>query len=206
MSKRWSDRDKVVLAMTAGGVPIADISSALSVPRRPEALRAALRREIGGGICRGTRSLSRVCKDTGYSRSQLFRARDDLGQTWSRTADGGRWLLDEETVSALCEKLKHDRWCKKLNLKACCGCGRDDVSHHTRGLCRRCYCASARELRRMNLPTKKALLCDALEKERLKVLPSCLIYVEQCVAAVSSGLLPNRRQIMQLRMARMVSA
>jgi hypothetical protein len=134
------------------------------------AIQAKIRRDYGGGgITRGTYSLLEAIQETGYSRTQLRRAAEALGQRWGRTAKGKNhtFLITGEQLEELVAWLSHDFWSKKLKLYGCHSCGTQTDPHYSFGCCLGCFKTLRRYALRLGLPfTAKALL-DILEGKTL---------------------------------------
>lgn len=131
--------------------------------RSDAAVYAAARRSFGpGGLTRGAYTLKRLTEATGYSRSQLTRARDALGQKWRRLRPGGAYIVTEDQMLDLVGWLKHDYWDKDLRLYCCLECQTESAPPAGLGLCGRCYHQYRRLCLRLGLPTTQAAQSDLL--------------------------------------------
>lgn len=111
-----------------------------------------VRREFGGGgITRGSYSLSQAQEETGYARSQLERAAAALNQRWQRTSKRGNYLITAEQLEDLANWLAQDFWCRKFHLYNCVQCGKSVFPHYSLGYCKPCHSV----LRRYVLTTIK---------------------------------------------------
>lgn len=127
--------------------------------RSKAAIEAKIFREYGGGgITRGSYSLSQVCDETGYHSSQLKRAQRALKQRWIRTARGGDFLISPEQVEEMVTWLGHDYWSIKHELYGCTRCGTDSRPHKRMGLCDRCFTWVSYRLIRLKLPASRTKL------------------------------------------------
>lgn len=101
---------------------------------------AKVNREFGGGgITRGSYSLSQAMDETGYARSQFIRASKALNQRWLRTAKGGNYLITAEQLEDMVFWLKDDFWSAKHHLYGCMQCEGSKDRHYAIGLCFKCY-------------------------------------------------------------------
>lgn len=133
--------------------------------RSVDAIYAAARRHFGpGGLTRGSYSLHHVMQVTGYSRTQVLRARDALGQKWKRLGPGGNYLISEEQLGEVCDWLRHDYWDKDKHLYCCLGCQTEKRRPFGLGLCGRCYSRYRRLCLRLNLPTSQEGQAEVLRK------------------------------------------
>lgn len=122
--------------------------------RSAAAIRARLHRDTGSSsLRRGSLSLRQVCLTTGYSRTQLLRARTALGQRWRRTKRGGVFLITEEQRQEIVDWLAQDYWDKDRQLYGCLWCTTTTRPPKGLGLCGRCYFRHRRECGRRGLPT-----------------------------------------------------
>ena len=121
--------------------------------RSRSAINAKVQREFGGGLTRGALTLRAVQNNTGYSRSQLLRARDALKQKWKRLQRGGDYIITEEQVDEILVWLTHDYWDKSARLYCCLGCQTEKRPPFGRGLCSRCYHRYRRRCIHLGLPT-----------------------------------------------------
>jgi hypothetical protein len=117
------------------------------------AVMAKARAQYGSGsLTRGTWSLKMACDETGYHRSQLFRAQSALGQKWRRTSARGRYIISEEQLRELTDWLEHDYWSARKGLYNCLWCTTTARPVYSIGLCRSCYDAYRRRSRALGLP------------------------------------------------------
>ena len=122
--------------------------------RSLDAIYAKARREFGpGGLTRGAYTLRELMERTTYSRSQLMRAREALGQKWKRLGKGGDHIITEEQSEELTDWLRHDYWDKSQRLYCCLACQTDRRPAYGLGLCNRCYHRYRRTCIRLGLPT-----------------------------------------------------
>lgn len=117
-----------------------------------------------GSLRRGTYALKRACDESGYTRSQLWRAQKALNQQWRRTGPKGAFLISEDQYVAMTEWLGGDYWAKAHGCYSCLGCGTDSVKHKARGLCQRCLEKYRRRCLRLGLPFRKADQLDVVER------------------------------------------
>lgn len=160
--------------------------------RSKDAIRQKIKREFGGGgITRGTYTLQQVMDETGYSRTQLQRAAQSLGQRWNRTAKGKNhpFLITGEQLEELVAWLSHDYWSKPLKLYGCISCGTSQEDHYSFGCCLRCFKKLRRIAANYGLPfTAKALLdfLDGLELTH---------ELQRIHHNLTAGRAPNRQQL-----------
>lgn len=129
--------------------------------RSTDAIYAKARELLGkGGLTRGSYSLTQICELTGYSRSQILRAREALAQKWKRTSAKGSYLVYEDQMLEIISWLRQDHWSKKHNLYSCLWCATDTRDHYQQGLCKRCFEKYAKRLKRLGMPVGS----DALRK------------------------------------------
>ncbi len=137
--RKWSPGEERALFHAAGTSANAKLRR-VSGDRSLAAISEKIRRDFGpGGRFRGTWSLRKLMNESGYSDSQLIRARGALGQAWRKSCKGGRYLISQEQVEDLIEWLTHDYWSSVHRLYACRGCGERKKPHRARGLCASCY-------------------------------------------------------------------
>lgn len=138
--------------------------------RSKGAIIKKIKREFGGGgITRGTYTLQQVMDETSYSRTQLQRAAQSLGQRWNRTAKGKNhpFLITGEQLEELVIWLSHDYWSKALSLYGCVNCGTDQEDHYTFGCCLRCYKTLRRIASSRQLPFTAKSLLEVLDGHEL---------------------------------------
>jgi len=161
MAKRWSKRDEQRLLRGVGAFSVdwftenvGDSYTEEDWPnadtgRSRAAVYAKARRMYGrGGIMRGAYSLRHLMRMSGYSLSQLERARRALGQKWRRTATDGNFIINEEQALDMLSWLIKDYWAKKHRLYSCVWCHTREVPHRGKGLCTKCYQNYVGRLRR----------------------------------------------------------
>lgn len=138
MPPRWTKREAQQLLMGAGAFGIAWLQ-AQTKGRSYYALMSKARRMGLGGFTRGALSFAEVMRQTGYSRKQLFRARDALNQKWKRTGPLGDYLITDDQLDEIVEWLKHDFWSKTKHLYSCAWCSSEKRPHRSLGLCTSCF-------------------------------------------------------------------
>lgn len=122
--------------------------------RTRDAIKAKLRREYGeGGFTRGAYTFWELARVTGYSRCQLKRAQNALGQKWKRLGPRGAHIITEEQLEELVAWLAHDYWSATLRRYGCAWCATERRRHTGGGLCERCYYRHRRLCIRLGLPT-----------------------------------------------------
>jgi len=176
MARRWSKKETNQLLQ---GVGVYGISwfmrhtrpaySWRGAPsgRTKKALYAKAYRLYGrGGFSRGSYSLSQVCAQTGYSKTQIRRAAAALQQKWKRTSAKGKYLIFEEQMEELADWLRFDYWAKKGRLYCCAWCGSEKRAHYAVGLCARCYQRYVGRMRRAGLSRASADLLASLAELR----------------------------------------
>lgn len=138
-----------------------------TLERRTGATRNAIWKAIqryygGGGITRGTYSLSQAMAETGYASTQLRRAARALGQRWNRTGKGSvhHFLITGEQLEEMAAWLKVDYWAIGLKLYGCTNCGTNEAPHHRVGMCRPCYFRCRRIAIQNGLPYRISDLID----------------------------------------------
>ena len=141
--------------------------------RSVDSIRSKARRLFEAGLAKGSYSLLRACRDTGYHSSQFFRAREALGQKWKRTSKKGTYLIYEEQFLELIDFLRHDYWSKYHRLYNCLWCGTSNMDHKGQGLCVRCYNKYVRQLNLKKLPVgskklKQFLVERGLTNEKIE--------------------------------------
>ena len=136
--------------------------------RSKEAISKKTLRAFGTeGITRGAYSLAQAQEETGYSRTQLIRASKALNQRWARTAKGGSYLINAEQLEDLVIWLRHDYWCKPLELYGCVDCGTSTKPHYSFGACLSCYKRLKRYAHKLGLPFTAESLLALLKGLRL---------------------------------------
>lgn len=135
---RWSRKADLDLLEGQGSFTVRTVEKRTGRTRKAIYGRL-LRAHGGGGMSRGNYTLDGAIEESGYSRTQLLRARRALGQAWLRTSKRGRWILTLEQFEALTEWLKRDFWCVSLRLTECLRCRTRKQPHHRNGLCTSCY-------------------------------------------------------------------
>jgi len=122
--------------------------------RSKNAVRCKVNRVFQSGITRGVATLGALIRDSGYSRSQLLRARDALGQKWKRTSRHGRYLIQDEQVEELIGWLRVDYWAGSVHAYRCLWCERSHRLHRGRGLCYKCYRRYCKRVARAGWPIR----------------------------------------------------
>lgn len=173
MAKRWSDKAKNALLQGIGSYGIKwfqrnsgtpeDYQGAPKHRTRQAIYNKALREWGHGGLTRGALTLRELMTTTGYSRSQLLRAREALKQRWGRLGPKGDHLITEEQAEEILEWLKHDYWSKSKHLYCCLRCQTNRRDHFGLGLCTRCYPRYRRHCQSLGVPTKPIDQRDVLE-------------------------------------------
>lgn len=166
MTRPWTHSEKIALLSGIGTTGLVGLrrktQTAYDHPNAPQRSRHAvlsqLRRFIGnGGLSRGSWSLRRFARETGYSISQLRRAQRALRQKWRRTGRRGSFLLSDDQVDEILEWLKHDYWDPKHRLYVCLWCRSAGRPHRAVGLCSRCYYRHRNRCVQLGLPTTMQL-------------------------------------------------
>lgn len=148
MARRWSKKESRSLLLGAGAFGIGWLRKKTgpsydwkNAPkhRSYRAVISRARRMGLGGFTRGTRSLAKLCRETGYDRTQLLRAMTALNQKWKRTGSHGCFLITDDQIDELLEWLKHDFWAKSKHLYSCCWCSGVKRPHLMLGLCNHCF-------------------------------------------------------------------
>ena len=138
MAKPWTKREDQVLIDGAGVFAIAWFERKLG--RSRDAIESRARKVCGpGGLCRGTHSLRSMMRETGYTQSQVLRARTALDQKWKRLGPRGQYLITFEQQNEMVGWLRHDYWCPRLRLYSCVNCGGSQRPPKGMGLCLTCY-------------------------------------------------------------------
>lgn len=173
MARKWTKREENQLLQGVGVFGIGwfrrNTQSAYDWPGAPRgrtraALYAKARRLYGrGGFSKGSFSLRKASKVTGYSITQIKRAMEALKQKWKRTSATGSYLIFEEQLEEITQWLRKDFWSKKQRAYCCLWCQRESVGHHGRGLCFRCYQRYYQRLRRLGLPLETDQLVEKIE-------------------------------------------
>lgn len=149
---RWTRKQKQNLLLGIGAYGLEWLCRK-SGDRSQDAIYSQIRRLYGGGgLTRGSCTLSKICADTGYNREQIIRAGKALGQRWARTGKRGAYLVTEDQVEQLVAWLKQDYWCSKLRLYGCVRCGTVTQPPCGFGACQRCYYVLRRRAHRLGLP------------------------------------------------------
>lgn len=90
------------------------------------------------GLNAGLGSLHDIEESTGYSKTQLLRARKALRQKWKRSSAAGNYLITVFQIEELLDWLKDDYWCTSKKLYNCVYCGSNKEKHVSFGLCKAC--------------------------------------------------------------------
>lgn len=197
MAKRWSKRDERRLLRGVGAFSIdwfednvGDSYSQEDLPgidggRTRAAIYAKARRLYGkGGLMRGAYSLRHLMRMSGYSMTQLERARKALGQKWRRTGADGNFIINEEQALDMLSWLMQDYWAKKHRLYSCVWCHTREVPHRGRGLCTKCYHNYVGRLRRRGFTLDQEVLLRMLRANQ-RLLP---VYVyDKAISEMESG-------------------
>ena len=112
----------------------------------------------GGGLSRGSYSVSEIVRKTGYSKTHIRRAMRALAQKWKRLSPRGSYLIYEEQYLDIIDWLMKDYWAPIHRLYNCIWCHRTNYPHEGKGLCSRCYQRYMQRLRRMGLPSDGQIL------------------------------------------------
>ena len=137
--RKWTNLEDHLLLQGAGTYGWVWFKSKLH-GRTPSSIRNRLYTMFGSwGVTRGSYSFYRLQQDTGYSSTQLLRARDATAQKWKRMSRTGDYLITEDQAGELCDWLRLDYWSKSKELYCCVWCGTAEKLHYSAGLCRRCY-------------------------------------------------------------------
>jgi hypothetical protein len=165
MANRWDKESDMALLQGIGAYGLswfqARSGRSYDYPNAPprrsiDALYGRVRRLFGpGGFTRGTYTLHGASVSTGYTRKQLRRAASALNQKWKRLCRRGAYIITEEQLEDICEWLKHDYWCKPLQLYACIWCGTSSTASAGMGLCSRCYHRHRRRAATLGLPVTR---------------------------------------------------
>jgi hypothetical protein len=160
-ARRWTKDEVLALYQGAGTVNLDWIQRHTECPydyegapphRSLGSIHQKAHREFGiGGTRRGTYSLKSAAEKSGYAPSQIRRARAALGQKWKRTSSRGPYLISEDQYFELVEWLAGDYWSVRNRQYACEWCGCTDRHHYALGLCRMCYRAAYRRLKRVGI-------------------------------------------------------
>lgn len=194
MSKRWSRDQELGLVNHLGVAGQAKLER--KTGQSLKAIQAKAHRSFGTySITRGTYSLREVARETGYIRTQLFRAQRALRQRWHRTKVGGRFMITLAQLDELVEWLRTDYWSARHALYGCVWCTTEDRPMHAAGLCARCYHNYRRRCAAAGLPTTQAGLL-AHVKECLD--GSGCDTLAAMVERLEGGLALTRRQLIDL--------
>lgn len=167
MTRRWTEEEGRALFDGIGSFGWSVLERRTGHSRRE--IWDRVRREFGGGgITRGSYSLSEAVTETGYSRTQLRRAAKALNQRWPRTAKGGNYLLTGEQLEDLVAWLQQGFWSQKHHLYRCGDCGTQSRSHFSNGLCLRCYRRVGRFCRKIGLICSADAILAQLESRLVK--------------------------------------
>jgi hypothetical protein len=207
MANRWDKQSDMALLQGIGAYGLSwfqarsgrSYDHANAPPQRSiAALYGRARRLFGpGGFTRGTYTLHGASISTGYTREQLRRAASALNQKWKRLRRRGAYIITEEQLEDICEWLKHDYWCKPLQLYACVWCGTSATSPAGMGLCSRCYHRYRRRAVSLGLPaTRREMrrLVDDLKKNE----NSTSVFMLRIHAWISQGRAPTEGDLEQL--------
>lgn len=176
MAKRWTKRDEQKLLRGVGAFSIDwfldnvgdsytedDWPNAPTGRTRAAVYAKAFRLYGRGGLMRGAYSLRRLMLISGYSLTQLERARKALGQKWRRTAEDGNYIIHEEQAFEMLDWLKKDYWAKKHRLYCCVWCHTKECPHRGLGLCTKCYQNYVGRLRRSGFMIDSEILLRMLQ-------------------------------------------
>jgi len=181
MARRWTKVESKKLLFGAGAFGISWLQRQtgpaynwVNAPKHRScfALKAKMLRMGLGGFTRGTWSLERAKRETGFTQSQLFRAMKALNQKWKRTGPRGDYLITDDQMDDILEWLKHDFWCKCKHLYCCVWCGEARRRHFSLGLCDTCYKRYLRFCVLLYVPygiQKQKVLVMQLRKTKLEV-------------------------------------
>jgi len=131
MAKRWTESEEQALLQGIGVYGIAwfrknsgnsyDWPNALQ-GRTADACYSKARRMFGGGgLTRGSYSIEKIIRITGYSKTQIRRAMRALMQKWKRLSPTGSYLIYEEQFQDLVEWLSDDYWLHYIDCTIACG-------------------------------------------------------------------------------------
>lgn len=146
----------------------------------------ALRDWGSGGLTRGSYSLRAAILVTGYSRTQLLRARDALRQKWKRFGPRGNFLVSDDQLEDAVAWLQHDYWSIAHRLYCCRGCTSDRKAHYALGLCLRCYWRYRREMGVHGLPLSSMALGKIVARVAASRSPN--IFLDRVTLCVSRGI------------------
>jgi len=176
VAKRWTKRDEQRLLRGVGAFSIdwfldnvgdsyvpEDWPGAPKGRTRAAVYAKAFRLYGRGGLMRGAYSLRRLMIMSGYSLTQLERARKALGQKWRRTASDGNYIIHEDQAYEMLDWLKKDYWAKKHRLYCCVWCHTREIPHRGLGLCVRCYQNYVGRLRRSGFALDSEILLRMLQ-------------------------------------------
>lgn len=162
MAKRWTrDEDRALLEGT-GSFGLSwfakRVGTSYEFPgapkRSPEALYARARTLWGkGGLTRGSYSESHLARESGYSRSQLRRARKALRHSYRRLSPKGQFLISDDQRVDIYDWLSRDFWSKSLHRYNCAWCHSATRPHKGAGLCIICYYRLRRLTARLGVPS-----------------------------------------------------
>lgn len=145
---RWT-RDEIRILTTSTGAFAISVLERQLPGRTRQAIRNKLHELFGGGVTRGTQSLTQVAAETGYTPAQILRASRALGQRLQRASTQRTQIMFfDDQVASIVTWLRHDYWCRKAHLYACAVCGRTDTPPRSIGLCQPCFTARERQFRR----------------------------------------------------------
>lgn len=137
-TKPWTKEEELILLQGVGANGLVWIMK--KTGRTKKAIYAKLRDMTGnGGLTRGSFTLIKACKFTGYSACQLKRARDALKQKWKRTSKNGSYFITEDQIEECTDWLGLDYWGVKYHLYKCVWCYKKDYKHIFHGLCLKCF-------------------------------------------------------------------
>src|SRR5512147_845390 len=116
--RKWTKREEQALLHGVGVYGVAwfqkNTGDGLDWPAAPKgrtrkAIYAKARRLYGpGGLSRGSYTLRRLVRETGYGVSHFFRAMRACAQKWKRTSPRGRYLICEDQAEELLAWLRQD--------------------------------------------------------------------------------------------------
>ncbi len=193
VSKRWTRDQELGLLNHLGVAGQAKLQR--KTGRSPHAIRSKAWRDLGtASLTRGTYSLRAATRDTGFTKTQLFRAQHALRQRWHRTQAGGRFMISLHQLDELVEWLKTDYWSACHALYGCVWCTTEARAMEASGLCARCYHQYRRQCLAAELPTTQTGLLTHLE---CLDIPDCDMLVPM-VQRLESGLALTRRQLADL--------
>jgi hypothetical protein len=181
MARRWSQKAAQEIFDGVGTYGVAWFQKRSGKPydwpqapqqRSHDAIRAKARRLYGrGGLRRGSYSMSRLRRETGYTYHQLTRAQVALRQKWRRTKSNGSYLITDEQVEEILEWLKHDYWSGRSRTYCCLWCATTKGRPKSSGLCGACFSKYWRLCVKKGLPTSLVGMTKLVQKFKRRAFP-----------------------------------